>query len=120
MKLDFSDYLIAVLLELDDGLPHSMDQCVDGVYDKCDIEYEIPLIGHYLKKEDVYYTSVKTAIVMLEANGILTIDNDHNAMLTRKGKRYIEINERELVDRWKELYERKKMKDRWKNEDFFD
>lgn len=45
---------------------------------------------------------------MLEANGILTIDNDHNAMLTRKGKRYIEINERELVDRWKELYERKK------------
>ena len=60
------------------GLPHSMDQCVDGVYDKCDIEYEIPLIGHYLKKEDVYYTSVKTAIVMLEANGILTIDNDHN------------------------------------------
>ena len=70
---------------------------VDGVYDKCDIEYEIPLIGHYLKKEDVYYTSVKTAIVMLEANGILTIDNDHNAMLTRKGKRYIEINERELV-----------------------
>ena len=92
MKPDFSDYIIAVLLELDDGLPHSMDQCVDGVYD-------IPLIGHYLKKEDVYYTSVKTAIVMLEANGILTIDNDHNAMLTRKGKRYIEINERELVDR---------------------
>ena len=41
-------------------------------------------------------------------------------MLTRKGKRYIEINERELVDRWKELYERKKMKDRWKNEDSFD
>lgn len=78
MKPDFSDYIIAVLLELDDGLPHSMDQCVDGVYDKCDIEYEIPLIGHYLKKEDVYYTSVKTAIVMLEANGILTIDNDHN------------------------------------------
>ena len=37
---------IALLLELDDGLPHSMDQCVDGVYDKCDIEYEIPLIGH--------------------------------------------------------------------------
>ena len=67
MKPDFSDYIIAVLLELDDGLPHSMDQCVDGVYDKCDIEYEIPLIGHYLKKEDVYYTSVKTAIVMLEA-----------------------------------------------------
>ena len=53
MKPDFSDYIIAVLLELDDGLPHSMDQCVDGVYDKCDIEYEIPLIGHYLKKEDV-------------------------------------------------------------------
>ena len=48
MKPDFSDYIIAVLLELDDGLPHSMDQCVDGVYDKCDIEYEIPLIGHYL------------------------------------------------------------------------
>ena len=66
MKPDFSDYIIAVLLELDDGLPHSMDQCVDGVYDKCDIEYEIPLIGHYLKKEDVYYTSVKTAIVMLK------------------------------------------------------
>ena len=120
MKPDFTDYIIAVSLELDDGLPHSMDQCVDGVYDKCDIEYEIPLIGHYLKKEDVYYTSVKTVIVMLEANGILTIDNDHNAMLTRKGKRYIEINERELVDRWKELYERKKMKDRWKNEDSFD
>ena len=54
MKPDFSDYIITVLLELDDGLPHSMDQCVDGVYDKCDIEYEIPLIGHYLKKEDVY------------------------------------------------------------------
>ena len=52
MKPDFSDYIIAVLLELDDGLPHSMDQCVDGVYDKCDIEYEIPLIGHYLKKEE--------------------------------------------------------------------
>lgn len=50
MKPDFSDYIIAVLLELDDGLPHSMDQCVDGVYDKCDIEYEIPLIGHYLKR----------------------------------------------------------------------
>ena len=33
MKPDFSDYIIAVLLELDDGLPHSMDQCVDGVYD---------------------------------------------------------------------------------------
>lgn len=51
MKPDFSDYIIAVLLELDDGLPHSMDQCVDGVYDKCDIEYEIPLIGHYLKRK---------------------------------------------------------------------
>lgn len=99
MKPDFSDYIIAVLFELNDGLPHSMDWCVDRILDKCSIEYEIPLIGHYLKKEDVYYTSVKTAIVMLEANGILTIDNDHNAMLTRKGKRYIEINERELVDR---------------------
>lgn len=51
MKPDFSDYIITVLLELDDGLPHSMDQCVDGVYDKCDIEYEIPLIGHYLKRK---------------------------------------------------------------------
>ena len=44
MKPDFSDYIIAVLLELDDGLPYSIEQCVDGVYDKCDIEYEIPLI----------------------------------------------------------------------------
>ena len=119
MKPDFSDYIIAVLLELDDGLPHSMDQCVDGVYDKCDIEYEIPLIGHYLKKEDVYYTSVKTVIVMLEANGILTIDNDHNAMLTRKGKRYIEINELEIMERWKELHDRKVLEDKRKNEDSF-
>ncbi|MBS6477620.1 MAG: hypothetical protein KH405_07400, partial [Firmicutes bacterium] len=62
-------------------------------------EKKVKAFNDYLKKEDVYYTSVKTAIVMLEANGILTIDNDHNAMLTRKGKRYIEINERELVDR---------------------
>ena len=66
MKPDFSDYIIAVLLELDDGLPHSMDQCVDGVYDKCDIEYEIPLIGHYLKKEDVYYTPSRLQLSCLK------------------------------------------------------
>ena len=67
MKPDFSDYIIAVLFELNDGLPHSMDWCVDRILDRCSIEYEIPLVGHYLKKEDVYYTSVKTTIVMLEA-----------------------------------------------------
>ena len=51
MKPDFSDYIIAVLLELDDGLPHSMDQCVDGVYDKCDIEYHMPIFMKVLKRK---------------------------------------------------------------------
>lgn len=50
MKPDFSDYIIAVLFELNDGLPHSMDWCVDRILDRCSIEYEIPLVGHYLKK----------------------------------------------------------------------
>lgn len=50
MKPDFSDYIIAVLFELNDGLPHSMDWCVDKILDKCCIEYEISLVGHYLKK----------------------------------------------------------------------
>lgn len=116
MKPDFSDYIIAVLFELDDGLPHSMDWCVDRVHDKCDIEYEIPFVGHYLKKEDVYYTSVKTTIVMLEANGIVKIDDNHNAMLTRKGMRYIEMNELEIMERWKELHDRKVLEDKRKNE----
>ena len=119
MKPDFSDYIIAVLFELNDGLPHSMDWCVDKILDKCCIEYEISLVGHYLKKEDVYYTSVKTTIVMLEANGIVKIDNDHNAMLTRKGKRYIEMNEQEIMERWTELHDRKVLKDKRKNEDCF-
>ena len=119
MKPDFSDYIIAVLFELNDGLPHSMDWCVDRILDRCSIEYEIPLVGHYLKKEDVYYTSVKTTIVMLEANGIVKIDNDHNAMLTRKGKRYIEMNELEIMERWKELHDRKVLEDKRKNEDSF-
>ena len=74
-----------------------------------------PLIGHYLKKEDVYYTSVKTVIVMLEANGILL-----RLIMTimqcspRKGKRYIEINERSLWIDGKNCMKGKKMKDRWK------
>lgn len=101
MKPDFSDYIIAVLFELADGLPHSMDRCVDETFNQFDIEYEIPFVDPCLKKENVYYTSIKTAIVMLEANGIVTIDNDHNAMLTRKGKRYIEMNEVEIMERGK-------------------
>lgn len=51
---------------------------------------------------------------MLEANGIVKIDNDHNAMLTRKGKRYIEMNELEIMERWKELHDRKVLEDKRK------
>lgn len=115
MKPDFSDYIIAVLFQLGDGLPHSMDECVTDILNKCDIEYDLPFMGHFLKRDNVYYTSVKTTIVMLEANGILSIDADHKAMLTRKGNKYIEKNEHEICERWKILYERKKMKDNQKD-----
>jgi hypothetical protein len=40
-------------------------------------------------------------------------------MLTRKGKRYIEINELEIMERWKELHDRKVLEDKRKNEDSF-
>lgn len=114
MKPDFSDYIIAVLFELSDGLPHSKDACVETILDKCFIEYRIPLVEPDFKRDVVYYTSIKTAFVMLEANGIVVVDDKHNARLTRKGKRYIEINEIEIMQRWKILFDRKKMEDKEK------
>lgn len=116
MKPDFSDYIIAVLFQLGDGLPHSMDQCVTDILDTCDIEYNLSRMEHPLQRENIYYTSVKTTIVMLEANGIVRIDGNHNAMLTRKGNKYIERNELEISKRWKVLYDRKKMKDKPKDD----
>lgn len=115
MKPDFSDYIIAVLFQLGDGLPHSMDQCVTDILSKCDIEYDLTCMGHFLQRENVYYTSIKTTIVMLEANGIVSIDRNHNAMLTRKGNKYIERNEPEISERWKILYDRKIIKDKQKD-----
>ncbi len=115
MKPDFSDYIIAVLFQLSDGLPHSMDQCVTDILSKCDIEYDLAYMEHFLQRENVYYTSIKTTIVMLEANGIVNIDENHNAMLTRKGNKYIERNELEISERWKILYDRKIMKDKQKD-----
>lgn len=116
MKPDFSDYIIAVLFQLGDGLPHSMDECVTDILDKCDIEYDLAYMGHFLQRENVYYTSVKATIVMLEANGILSIDDNHNAMLTRKGNKYVERNELEISERWKVLHDRKKMKNKQRDE----
>lgn len=119
MKPDFSDYIIAVLFHLEDGLPHSMDECATDILDKCDIEYDLAYMEHFLHREDAYYTSVKATIVMLEANGIVSIDDNHNVMLTRKGNKYIERNDLEISERWKVLYDRKKMKDRQKDEGFW-
>lgn len=52
---------------------------------------------------------------MLEANGIVNIDENHNATLTRKGSKYIERNELEISERWKILCDRKIMKDKQKD-----
>lgn len=119
MKPDFSDYIIAVLFELEDGLPHSIDQCVTEVLKRCDIEYDIPLMGHPLQRKKVYNTSIKATITLLEANGIVQLDDDQRVMLTRKGKKYTEANEREMVERWDTLYQTKLRKDRQKDDDIF-
>ncbi|CAG9877154.1 MULTISPECIES: hypothetical protein [Bacteroides] len=52
---------------------------------------------------------------MLQANGIVSIDENHNAMLTRNGHKYIERNEPEISERWKILYDRKIMQDKQKD-----
>ena len=52
---------------------------------------------------------------MLEANGIVNIDENHNTTLTRKGSKYIERNELEISERGKILYDRKIMKDKQKD-----
>ncbi|KKB51168.1 hypothetical protein HMPREF1212_01898 [Parabacteroides sp. HGS0025] len=45
-------------------------------------------MGHFLRRENVYYTSIKTTIVMLETNGIVSIDDNHNAMYSKREQIY--------------------------------
>lgn len=104
MKPDFSDYIIAVLFLLGDEMPHSMDQCVSDILKNCSIEFDLESGEPFILRENVYYTSIKTIIVMLEANGIVDIDDNHNTMLTLKGKKYYEKNKLEICERWRKLF----------------